>query len=166
MMLVTQADNTSHLALLSGIKYKVCEISEKFAEAAISTHSSCWTSWDEWWRHICPLREPPARKWSRKWPPADKTWAEKNGGNKTAEKWEHSGLFPVRNKSSDADKSLSLWDLACINEGKKKRREVWMWQKPEKDICVLMGSLQFFYSTGQRFFTLSGREGWYGVWLL
>ena len=41
MMLVTQADNTSHLALLSGIKYKVCEISEKFAEAAISTHSSC-----------------------------------------------------------------------------------------------------------------------------
>ena len=85
---------------------------------------------------------------------------------KSGEKWEHSGLFLVRNKSSDADKSLSLWDLACINEGKKKRREVWMWQKPEKDICVLMGSLQFFYSTGQRFFTLSGREGWYGVWLL
>ena len=56
---------------------KVLVISEKFAEGAISTHSSCWTSWDEWWHHICQLREPRGRKWIHKWPLADKTWGWK-----------------------------------------------------------------------------------------
>ena len=42
MMLVTQADNTNHLALLSGIKYKVSRYQKSFLrEVGISTHSSC-----------------------------------------------------------------------------------------------------------------------------
>ena len=95
-ILVNQADNTSHFALLSETKEKFYHC--KFGEVAmtgewlclVSTHSSCWISSDEWWRRICPHWEPPARKWTRKWPPADKTW-QKNWPSK--KKLEHSGSF-------------------------------------------------------------------------